>query len=90
MVTDHIQNYFSFTAIEIQIKDQRLLLESKFIATITQCEEWKQSADWLGNYSPKEKIKGSGLWQVNNLNRIPFSEKEYEVINYQITSINHN
>ena len=37
----------------------------------------KPSKNWLGNYSTKEKIKKSGLWQVNELYNECLTEKEF-------------
>jgi len=53
-------------------------MESKIISTISSCEECKASKNWLGNYSPKEKIKTSGLWLVNELYKKPLSDKDME------------
>ena len=75
-VTKYIQEKFSFAVFEIKNKEERLKLESKLISTISQCNECKPSLNWLGLFSPKEKIKNSGLWLVNELNKEPLSEKE--------------
>ena len=70
-VTKIIQNNFSFVVFPVDDKDKRLEFESKIISTISLCEECKPSKKWLGNFSPKEKIRGSGLWLVNELWKIP-------------------
>ena len=51
----------------VNTKDERLELESKMISTISHCAECCPSANWLGLFSPKEKICPSGLWLVNEL-----------------------
>ena len=66
-VSKYIQENLSFTVIEIDNKTERLNFESKIISTISFCTMCKQSENWLGRYSPKSKIKKSGLWQVNEL-----------------------
>lgn len=71
-VSQYIQNNFSFSVFEVNSKEERLQIESKLISTISWCEECKPSREWLGNFSPKEKIVKSGLWLVNELYKTPF------------------
>ena len=77
-VSKFIQDNFSFCAFEVQIKEDRLELESKLISTVSRCEQCKSSLRWLGNSSPKEKIRESGLWLVNELYKTPFTLSEVE------------
>lgn len=72
-VTKYIQNNFSFCVFEVNDKDKRLELESKLISTVSACSQCKPSNNWLGNYSPVEKVKTSGLWQVNELYNLTLS-----------------
>ncbi len=73
-VTDYIQKAFSFCIIQVEDKDKRLSLESKIISTVSLCEECLPSKNWLGLYSPKEKIRESGLWLVNELYKEPLND----------------
>jgi len=66
-VTNYIQNNFSFVVFQVEDKNKRLELEAKIISTVSLCDECRQSENWLGNFSPKEKIRKSGLWLVNEL-----------------------
>jgi len=75
-VTKYIQNNFSFVVFQIDDKDKRLEIESKIISTVSLCDECKPSANWLGNFSPKEKIRKSGLWLVNELWKTPLSDAD--------------
>ena len=75
-VSKHIQDNFSFCVFEVNEKDKRLELESKLISTVSSCSQCRPSNNWLGNYSPVEKIITSGLWQVNELYGLPFSSDE--------------
>jgi len=72
-VTKHIQENFSFIVIPIADKEKRLELESKIISTVSLCKDCKPSENWLGFSSPKEKIRESGLWLVNELYKQPLS-----------------
>ena len=75
-VSKHIQNQMSFVVFEVQEKEERLLLESRIISTVSLCEECGASKHWLGNYSTKDKIKESGLWLVNELYKKTLEAKD--------------
>lgn len=77
-VSKYIQNNLSFTVVEVDNKEDRLYYESKLISTISSCKECKCSKLWLGNYSPKEKIRKSGMWLVNELYKEGFTKNELE------------
>jgi hypothetical protein len=73
-VSEYIRNNFLFCVFEVHSKIERLAIKAKIISTISWCEECGQSANWLGNNSPKKKIVKSGLWLVNELYKTPFNE----------------
>lgn len=73
-VTYYIQRNLSFTIFEVIEKEKRLSFESKIISTVSLCNDCRPSSNWLGNYSPKKKIRQSGLWLVNELYKVPLSE----------------
>jgi len=83
-VSKFIQDNFSFSVVEIQDKDERLITESKIISTLSLCKQCKPSDNWLGLFSPKEKIKKSGLWLVNELYKTPLSEKDVQELKNKI------
>ncbi len=75
-VTSYLQNHFTFAVINVPNKEDRLKLEAKMISTISLCKDCKPSPKWLGLHSPKEKIKQSGLWLVNELYKEPLTSAE--------------
>lgn len=75
-VTDYIQRAFSFVVLPIQDKGRRLTIESKLISSVSWCGGCKPSEAWLGQHSPKEKIRESGLWLVNELYKESLSEQD--------------
>ncbi len=75
-VTKYIQNNFSFVVFPVEDKNKRLELEAKIISTVSLCDECKPSENWLGNFSPKEKIRKSGLWLVNELWKTPLNKED--------------
>jgi hypothetical protein len=77
LISKYIQENLSFCVFRVDSKEQRLFWESKIASTLAQSKELIPSSDWLGYYSPKEKIRASGLWQVNGLEGDVISEKEF-------------
>ena len=77
-VSNFIQENFSFAVFPVDSEEKRLEIESKIISTISLCENCKPSASWLGLFSPKDKIKESGLWLVNELYKSPLADKDIE------------
>jgi hypothetical protein len=75
-VTKYIRDNLSFAVFQVDEMKKRLELESKLISTISACKECKASSNWLGNHSTKEKIRNSGLWQVNELFKESLTETE--------------
>lgn len=84
VVTKYIQNNFSFIVFQIDDREKRLEFESKIISTISLCKECKPSKGWVGLFSPKEKIKESGLWLVNELYKDALDEKELNELKSQL------
>ncbi len=83
-ITNYIQKNFTFVVIPIEEKEKRLDIESKIISTVSLCEECKPSDEWFGNFSPKEKIRKSGLWLVNGLWKKPISSEEIEQLKERV------
>jgi hypothetical protein len=61
-VTEYIRKNITFVCFKVDDGDKRKYFEEKIISTISNCEECKQSKEWLGNYSDKPKVIKSGLW----------------------------
>lgn len=72
-VSAYIQTNMSFVAIPVSAKAERLDIESRLISTLSKCEQCRPSSTWLGLSSPKEKIRASGLWLVNELYKAPMT-----------------
>lgn len=75
-VSEYIQKNLSFVVLRIDDKEKRLRLESRIISTISLCNTCESSKNWLGLFSPVRKIRESGLWLVNELYKMPLSEKD--------------
>jgi len=87
-VSKYIQEKFTFVIFKLDNKEERLKLESKIISTISNCEECMPSESWLGNFSPKEKIRKSGLWLVNGLWKEELNDRDIEDL-IQLLNLNN-
>jgi predicted transport protein len=67
MVSQYIQDNFSFSLIKIEDKLKRSHLKSKIISSLSLSEESKPSKTWLGHDSTREKIRKSGLYLEQHL-----------------------
>jgi hypothetical protein len=85
-VTEYLQRNFSFTVFHVDDKANRLIWESKIISSISLCGECKPSQEWLGKYSPKDKIRESGLWLVNELYKQCLQDNEFAILEREILS----
>ena len=80
IVSKYIREHFTFAVVRVDERTQRLRLESKMISTISLCDACRPSAEWLGLFSPKDKIRASGLWLVNELYKEPLSVGDLEAL----------
>ncbi|MEJ0102403.1 MAG: hypothetical protein WDO19_07570 [Bacteroidota bacterium] len=82
-ISNYIQSNLSFCVFKVDDKNERLFWESRIVSTLAKATDTKPSTNWLGNHSPKDKIKISGLWQVNELYNDSLSEIELERLKQQ-------
>jgi len=83
-ISKYIQDNLSFTVFEVPDKNKRLFWESRLISTLALSNEINISNNWLGKFSPKDKICKYGLWQVNELFNNPLDLSELEILSGQI------
>lgn len=89
-VTEYMQSNFSFAVFEINEKDDRMLFESRIISTVSNCHECGGNENWLGNHSPKEKIRKSGLWLINELWKKSITDEELIKLTELVKSTTYN
>ena len=80
-ISTYIHENLSFVVFEVKTKEERLFWEERIIATLSKAAnhgEIKPSDKWLGNFSPIEKIRNSGLWLVQGLDKEGLTEEEFE------------
>ena len=87
-VSQTIRERFSFVVLAVEDNARRLALESRLISTDSWCETCRPSAGWLGRHSPKQKIRESGLWLVNELYKEPITDADLEALRTRVRSVN--
>ena len=78
-VTRLLRERFSFRFIRLEGQKQRMGtkgLEGALIGTLAHCGKCKPSESWLGLYSPEDRIRESGLWQVQHLSADPMDKEQ--------------
>lgn len=84
-VTKYLQVHFRFVVFRVDDKSDRLTLERRIIGTTSRCDECQPSDRWLGLSSPKEKIRQSGLWLVNELYKDPLTQADLQFLGTLLT-----
>lgn len=79
-VSDYLESNMSFVVLPVEGKERRLRLEKAIIASLNQFSESRLSDNWLGNNSPEEQIRSSGLWLKIGLDADPLNTDEMEFI----------
>jgi hypothetical protein len=77
-VSKYIQNNFSFVILPIENKKKRKEIESKIISTVSLCDYCRPSKRWFCLFSPKQKIRESGLWLINELYKEPLKDEDIQ------------
>ena len=78
-VTTLLREAFSFAWVPVPDEAQRMGaggLEGRLIGTLAQCSVCAPSPGWLGQHSPDERIRTSGLWQVQHLKHDPVDDMD--------------
>ena len=69
-ISKYMRENLSFVVLEVETEKERLCWEERIVFTLSKAVILGQispSEDWLGKSSPKEKIRKSGLWQVEGI-----------------------
>ena len=82
-VTALLREDFSFAWVPVPDEAERMGtggLEGRLIGTLAQCSACAGSPGWLGRHSPDERIRTSGLWQVQHLKHDPIDDADVGLI----------
>ena len=66
--------------IHVAEKENRLRLEEALISLLNKTDDFCPANDWLGNFSPVDKIRQSGLWLTQGISANPLLLEEFPVI----------
>ena len=89
-ITRLLQENFSFRYIPIEDEAERMGktgLESRLIGTLSSCRMCRASDNWLGQYSPVEKIKQSGLWLSQHLHSPGLTDKDMATLSEYVNGM---
>jgi hypothetical protein len=73
-VSAYIVDHLSFRVIGTPNPQVALQFERLSIATVACCKKCQASAQWLGMFSPIDKVRTTGLWQTQHLRGDVLSE----------------
>jgi len=76
-ISQYIQTNLSFCLLNVPHKEDRLYYEARLIGVVSGCPQCSSSLNWLGRFSPVQKIRESGLWQVMALYSCPLSDDDF-------------
>lgn len=74
--SQYLKNNMTFTVIHIEDAAIRKRLEGAVISTLCYTDDFFPSKNWLGRFSPEEKIRNSGMWVAQGLNSEILTESE--------------
>lgn len=86
-VSRYLRTHMKFSVFEAETQEQRLHLEEGIIASLHQAEDFTASSSWLGQFSPEEEIRSSGMWLKQGLDGIPLSEAELDALQCRLTGV---
>ena len=89
-ITRLLQENFSFRYIPVEDEAERMGktgLESRLIGTLSSCRMCRASDNWLGQYSPVEKIKQSGLWLSQHLHSPGLTDKDMATLSEYVNGM---
>lgn len=86
-VSQYLRTHMGFSVFEVEAQKQRLQLEEGIIASLHQADDFSASSSWLGQFSPEEEIRGSGMWLKQGLDGIPLSEAELDALECRLAGV---
>jgi hypothetical protein len=75
-----LQNNVSFVCFHVVEKEDRLRLEEALISLMNKSDDFYPGNDWLGKFSPVNKISQSGLWLTQGMDADPLTVAEFAMI----------
>ena len=79
-VSDYLQDKISFVCFPINNKEARLRIEGALISLLNCSDDFYPDNNWLGKFSPVDRISRSGLWLTQGLDAEPLTVDEFGFI----------
>ena len=76
-ISDYLQNNITFVCLPVAVKEDRLRLEEALISLLNKSDDFYPDKNWLGKFSPIDKIRQSGLWLTQGLDASPLTASEF-------------
>ena len=80
VVSDYLHNNISFVCFPIINKEDRLRIEEALISLLNRSDDFHPDNNWLGEFSPVDRIRSSGLWLTQGLEAEPLIADELGLI----------
>ncbi len=77
MVSDLLYQTFTFCCFAVDEAEERQKFETSLIALFAQHPLGKPSAGWLGRYAVNERIRRSGLWNCDDIDKTPLTRSQF-------------
>lgn len=79
-VSDYLHNNITFVCFPINNKEARLRIEEALISLLNSSNDFYPDNNWLGKFSPVDRICRSGLWLTQGLDAEPLNAEEFGFI----------
>ncbi|MDA8226319.1 MAG: hypothetical protein M0T74_01180 [Desulfitobacterium hafniense] len=79
-VSDYLLNNISYVCFPIDNKEERLRIEEALISLLNCSDDFYPDNNWLGKFSPVDRICRSGLWLTQGLDAEPMTVEEFGFI----------
>jgi hypothetical protein len=73
-----LRQCFTFACLQVDLREDRLLLESGLIALLAQHPLGGPSEHWLGRHAASPEIRRTGLWNTQRVDADPLSNEELQ------------
>jgi hypothetical protein len=79
-VSNYLHNNISFVCFPINNKEARLRIEEALISLLNRSDDFYPDNNWLGKFSPVDRICRSGLWLTQGLDAEPYAQGVSQLI----------
>lgn len=76
-ISNYLQNNITFVCFPVAEKEDRLRLEEALISLLSKSDDFYTDNNWLGKFSPVDKIRQSGLWLTQGLDASLLTASEF-------------